>query len=244
MAVKIAAARANARAGALEGRLGGGDRRIGEAPSCRRAIHAQFPVHRLHGGGGTSANMNANEVLANLAEESARRSPRRVPDRPPQRPRQPQPVDQRRLPDGVPRRDRHALARTPADGVVALVDAFAAKPAETGAVPRLARTCLQDAVAGEWGQLFGAYGALRSCVRLRARRRGSRRVSTRSTSAAASSATAPTSRERTSRRSSRSCGPPPATPPTARRTISSTPRRTRMMPLPCRRRSICSAAVS
>jgi aspartate ammonia-lyase len=28
-----------------------------------------FPIHYLHGGGGTSANMNANEVLANLAEE-------------------------------------------------------------------------------------------------------------------------------------------------------------------------------
>ncbi len=29
----------------------------------------QFPVHHLHGGGGTSANMNVNEVLANLGEE-------------------------------------------------------------------------------------------------------------------------------------------------------------------------------
>lgn len=29
----------------------------------------QFPIHCLHGGGGTSANMNANEVLANLGEE-------------------------------------------------------------------------------------------------------------------------------------------------------------------------------
>ncbi len=27
-----------------------------------------FPIHALHGGGGTSANMNANEVLANIAE--------------------------------------------------------------------------------------------------------------------------------------------------------------------------------
>jgi aspartate ammonia-lyase len=27
-----------------------------------------FPIHYLHGGGGTSANMNVNEVLANLAE--------------------------------------------------------------------------------------------------------------------------------------------------------------------------------
>jgi aspartate ammonia-lyase len=29
----------------------------------------EFPVHCLHGGGGTSANMNVNEVLANLSEE-------------------------------------------------------------------------------------------------------------------------------------------------------------------------------
>lgn len=29
----------------------------------------QFPVHALHGGGGISANMNVNEVLANMAEE-------------------------------------------------------------------------------------------------------------------------------------------------------------------------------
>jgi aspartate ammonia-lyase len=29
----------------------------------------QFPIHCLHGGGGTSANMNVNEVLANLGEE-------------------------------------------------------------------------------------------------------------------------------------------------------------------------------
>jgi len=32
-------------------------------------MYDQFPIHHLHGGGGTSANMNANEVLANLAEE-------------------------------------------------------------------------------------------------------------------------------------------------------------------------------
>ncbi|MCB2196327.1 MAG: aspartate ammonia-lyase [Bacteroidetes bacterium] len=29
----------------------------------------QFPIHSLHGGGGTSANMNANEVIANIANE-------------------------------------------------------------------------------------------------------------------------------------------------------------------------------
>jgi aspartate ammonia-lyase len=39
------------------------DRMLKEMPAD------QFPVHYLHGGGGTSVNMNANEVLANLAEE-------------------------------------------------------------------------------------------------------------------------------------------------------------------------------
>ena len=68
MAVKIAAARANARAGALEGLLA--EAIVASARAVVSQGHyAQFPVHRLHGGGGTSANMNANEVLANLAEE-------------------------------------------------------------------------------------------------------------------------------------------------------------------------------
>ena len=33
------------------------------------SLASAFPIHYLHGGGGTSANMNANEVLANLGEE-------------------------------------------------------------------------------------------------------------------------------------------------------------------------------
>lgn len=36
-----------------------------------KEMFAQFPIHRFHGGGGTSANMNANEVIANLANEMA-----------------------------------------------------------------------------------------------------------------------------------------------------------------------------
>lgn len=34
-----------------------------------RSRYDDFPVHALHGGGGISANMNVNEVLANMAEE-------------------------------------------------------------------------------------------------------------------------------------------------------------------------------
>lgn len=35
----------------------------------KEKLYSEFPIHHLHGGGGTSANMNANEVLANLAGE-------------------------------------------------------------------------------------------------------------------------------------------------------------------------------
>ena len=66
---KEAAALANVREALLEPEIG-----HAIVSACRvlleRENGAAFPVHCLHGGGGTSANMNANEVLANLAEES------------------------------------------------------------------------------------------------------------------------------------------------------------------------------
>lgn len=36
---------------------------------CDKKMYNQFPIHFLYGGGGTSGNMNVNEVLANIAEE-------------------------------------------------------------------------------------------------------------------------------------------------------------------------------
>jgi aspartate ammonia-lyase len=68
IAIKQAAARANRRTGGL-------DRRIAEAieqaaTEYARAIRREdFPVDIYHGGGGTAANMNVNEVLANRASE-------------------------------------------------------------------------------------------------------------------------------------------------------------------------------
>lgn len=64
--VKLAACHANRRLGVLDDTL---------ADVIVRACHKvlddglydAFPIHYLHGGGGTSANMNANEVVANLA---------------------------------------------------------------------------------------------------------------------------------------------------------------------------------
>ena len=101
--VKKAAALANRDLGVL-------DRRIADAiaAACDRLIAGemrdQFVTDFIQGGAGTSTNMNANEVIANLALERARPQEGRVPVRQPERPRQLRPVDQRRLSDGVPAR--------------------------------------------------------------------------------------------------------------------------------------------
>ena len=34
-----------------------------------KKMYDQFPIHFIYGGGGTSGNMNANEVIANISEE-------------------------------------------------------------------------------------------------------------------------------------------------------------------------------
>ena len=66
--VKMAAAMANAELGVL-------DEKIADAicAACREIVagkfHDQFPVDMMQGGAGTSVNMNANEVIANLALE-------------------------------------------------------------------------------------------------------------------------------------------------------------------------------
>ncbi|WP_081499941.1 aspartate ammonia-lyase [Komagataeibacter europaeus] len=65
--VKQAAARANLALGYLDrtraDAIEGACRRILENPACR----AQFVVDAMQGGAGTSTNMNANEVIANVA---------------------------------------------------------------------------------------------------------------------------------------------------------------------------------
>ena len=77
---------------------------------------AQFPVDVFQTGSGTSSNMNANEVIARLATQYAGGTAGA-----PERPRQPRPEQQRRDPDGDPRRrgarDRRAAAAR-AEGAV------------------------------------------------------------------------------------------------------------------------------
>ncbi|HEX2387986.1 MAG TPA: class II fumarate hydratase [Solirubrobacterales bacterium] len=68
--IKAAAARANADLGLLD--EGHAERIAAAADAVGRGEHdAQFPVDVFQTGSGTSSNMNANEVIANLAGEQA-----------------------------------------------------------------------------------------------------------------------------------------------------------------------------
>src|SRR6218665_715671 len=68
--VKGAAARANAELGLLDGELA--ERIAAAGDEIAAGKHdAQFPIDVFQTGSGTSSNMNANEVIANLAGEGA-----------------------------------------------------------------------------------------------------------------------------------------------------------------------------
>jgi aspartate ammonia-lyase len=127
----------------------------------------QFPIHCLHGGGGTSANMNANEVIANLAEEllGGRRGTYRLVH----------PNDDVNLHqstnDVYPTACHIAVIRRwPAleSALRKLSASLLGKGREWAGITRLARTCLQDAVEITFLDLFGAYAAFveRSATRL------------------------------------------------------------------------------
>ncbi len=118
----------------------------------------QFPLHALHGGGGTSANMNANEVLANLGEEKlgGQRGQYRLLH----------PNDHVNLNQST--NDVYPTACHMA--VIAqwqaldralqyLSDALTAKGVEYQNVPHLSRTCFQDAVEITFGDLFRGYAS-------------------------------------------------------------------------------------
>ncbi|MCA8970197.1 MAG: aspartate ammonia-lyase [Planctomycetes bacterium] len=66
--VKLAAARANHDCGVLDARVLSGIEKACEDLVAGKH-HEQFPIDVIQGGAGTSTNMNANEVIANLALE-------------------------------------------------------------------------------------------------------------------------------------------------------------------------------
>lgn len=127
----------------------------------------QFPIHCLHGGGGTSANMNANEVLANLGEEilGGRRGEYRLLH----------PNDHVNLNqstnDVYPTACHMAVIfqwPTLREALQRLAQALSQVGETYHAQVRLARTCLQDAVDIHFGDYLGGMASqtTRLAVRL------------------------------------------------------------------------------
>ena len=153
--VKQAAADANHQLGHLD------DARhaaIGQA--CRRIVagefHEQFVVDVIQGGAGTSTNMNANEVIANLALEALGRPKG---DYQALHPNNHVNMAQSTN-DAYPTAIRLGLLLGHEALLVSLrqlIGAFAAKGEEFAAVLKMGRTQLQDAVPMTLGQEFHAF---------------------------------------------------------------------------------------
>ena len=165
MLIKLSAATTNRNIGALDAKIAdaivAGARQLLASPR-----YDQFPIHRFHGGGGTSANMNANEVLANVAELAHGGQPGQY--------NLVHPNDHVNLNqstnDVYPTACHVAIIMNCpllAQTLDALALSLRKKGDELGDQPRLARTCLQDAVDTTYSDLFNAYA---SCIeRLRSR---------------------------------------------------------------------------
>jgi aspartate ammonia-lyase len=141
---KVAAARANARLGVLEPDVAEAIVAAGREVAAGR-WHDEFPLDVVQGGGGTATNLNADEVLANRAEEilgGARGAYELV-----------HPLDHvnrsQSTNDVYPTALQVATIRAGARAVAALEhvrETLVAKAAEEKGRERLGRTCLQDAL--------------------------------------------------------------------------------------------------
>ena len=153
--VKQAAARANAEIGVLDPERAELIDRACEAIKGG-ALHDQFVVGVVQGGAGTSTNMNANEVITNLALEYA--------GRPKGDYAYLDPIDHtnraQSTNDVYPTAVKVALLfslETLLDELTALQGSFAAKGREFASVLKVGRTQLQDAVPMTLGQEFHGF---------------------------------------------------------------------------------------
>jgi aspartate ammonia-lyase len=142
--IKAAAAAANAACGVLDDGIAAA---IQDA--AREVAHGdhddQFPIDLVHGGGGTAVHMNANEVIANLANERlGGRRGHYHPVHPNDHVNRSQSTN-----DVFPTALALAtvvVGRRAIDGLEGLAATFLAKASDGDSVERLGRTCLQDAV--------------------------------------------------------------------------------------------------
>lgn len=156
--IKHAAARANVSLETLEPRRGQLIEKACDAVLRDCDLRTEFPVSILHGGGGTSANMNVNEVVAHVANSIGRLGS--------DGPSGVDPLDH-------VNKNQSTNSVYPTACRLALLDRLGALIAglrgteslwgelsdRIGHLPRLARTCLQDAVKSDFASLFGGYEA-------------------------------------------------------------------------------------
>jgi fumarate hydratase class II len=146
--LKAAAARANAELGELDGRIAEAIAEAGDAVAAGEHDE-QFPVDVFQTGSGTSSNMNANEVIANLAGDEAHPNDH---------------VNMGQSSNDVFPSAVHLAALGEVDSELlpaldGLADALEAKAAEFEDVVKAGRTHLMDAVPVTLGQEFGGYAA-------------------------------------------------------------------------------------
>src|SRR3954469_17699009 len=154
--IKATAARVNADLGLLDGEIA--ERVAAAGDEIANGRHDdQFPIDVFQTGSGTSSNMNANEVIANLAGEGVH-------------PNDHVNMDQSSndvFPSAVHLAALQDASETLLPALEALEQSFAAKAEEFKDIVKSGRTHLMDAVPVTLGQEFGGYAAQ---VRLGARR--------------------------------------------------------------------------
>ena len=153
--VKEAAALANEELGLLDKRIATAI--VGAAETLRRGGHSdQFPVDMIQGGAGTSTNMNANEVIANLALESLGLERGNYTTVHPNNHVNLSQSTNDVYPTAV-KLALHASISELQKAMAALAHAFLAKGEEFATFIKMGRTQLQDAVPMTLGQEFSAF---------------------------------------------------------------------------------------
>lgn len=153
--VKEAAALANEELGLLDKRIATAI--VGAAETLRRGDHAdQFPVDMIQGGAGTSTNMNANEVIANLALESLGLERGNYTTVHPNNHVNLSQSTNDVYPTAV-KLALHASISELQEAMAALAQAFLTKGEEFATFIKMGRTQLQDAVPMTLGQEFSAF---------------------------------------------------------------------------------------
>ncbi|WP_447728078.1 aspartate ammonia-lyase [Sphingomonas koreensis] len=157
-AIKEAAAATNAELGLLDRERAGA---IGAACQSIRAgsFHDQFVVDAIQGGAGTSTNMNANEVIANLALElTGRQRGDYAFIHPNEHVNMSQSTN-----DVYPTALKVAAYRSAEELLIAMAklrECFGRKAVEFADIIKMGRTQLQDAVPMTLGQEFGTYAVM------------------------------------------------------------------------------------